>query len=146
MNVMKQSWKGLAEKAEHYLAIGQSEIYLDSSAPDYPWQFVVKVEPGGSHRLDIATSVWFTAQHESGLSFRWTFEIEPMSANGKGSYEIDAEACRAVFVKLPPEAAKSFAAYLADCAVKVKSRADEYQAIATRQYQDAMILNQLSQR
>ena len=85
----------IIKNAQHYLAVGQTEIYLDSDQGEYPWEFCTHCKPGGSHRLEIATDVWFYADHPCGLSFLWNFDIEPRSANGKGHYEIDADGCPA---------------------------------------------------
>lgn len=124
-------------------SLGQTEIYL--SAGEMPWAKATTCEPGGTHRLDMATSVWFGADHESGLHFRWSFDIESRSANGTGSYAIDVEACREVMKKLGPDARQKFAEYLFSCAEKVKAKGAEYQRIADRQYADAHLLRMIGQ-
>ena len=140
-----RTWQDKIKLADHYKAIGYSDIYLSRHDGDepFPWEYVTDCEPGGSHRLDIATTVRFTAKHPSGLEFSWCFDIEPDDANGKGHYQIDSAACQKVLKQIPAPAAKKFRNYLAECAVKVREKADEWQSLAARQYRDAEILKQL---
>lgn len=129
--------------ATHLKAIGQTDIYLINDP--YPWSHVTECKPGGSHRLEISTTARFTAvDPTTGLRFSWSFDIEPRSANGKGQYEIDTNACRAVVKELGGEGRKQFLAYLADCATKVKSKAEEWKGYADRQFADAATLEALS--
>ncbi len=140
-----ESYKQAIKLAEHYKALGDTRICLTREDVEKPWHLVTKCEPGGSHRLDISTSVRFDAvDPESGLNFYWSFDIEPYEAKGKGSYEIDAKACRDVLAKLPVMAAKQFRDYLADCAGKVAARGDEYFKLYQRQMADADALKKLS--
>jgi hypothetical protein len=138
-----KDWREVVEQAEHYLAIGEPQVYLHGCT-DYPWEYVTRLEPGGSHRLDMDTSVWFTAEHPSGLSLRWTFDMEPRSANGSGSYHIDTDGVRAVLRALPTEARGLFRAYLRTCADKVQAKATEWRQIAERQATDAQTLYDLA--
>lgn len=139
-----KTFSEIQSKAEHYKALGQTEIYLDGKCPDFPWHLVTRCEPGGSHRLEIHTDVWFYAHDpESGLDFRWSFDIEPRSANGVGTYQIDSAGCREVFAKLPPAALVSFRKYLSDCSVAVAKRAREYHDAASKQFADARTLEEL---
>jgi len=139
------TYKEAIRKAKSLRAVGMTEIYLRDGS-EYPWHLATSCEDGGSHRLDISTSVRFRAKDaKSGLTFRWNFEIEPHSANGKGSYEIDAAGCRSVLEKLNEPARKLFREYLGRCAEKVHEKAHEWQAIASRQFRDAETLRQLSE-
>ena len=127
-------------------AIGQTRIFLYRSDETAGlWPHVVSVRPGGSHRLDVPTSVRFTADHPSGLRFEWIFDIEPSSANGTDSYQIDVPGCRGVIAKLPAHARRLFRDYLAECAVKVAARGDEFQDAADRQHRDASSLRNLAE-
>jgi hypothetical protein len=129
--------------ADALKAIEAGEVYLDT-AP-YPWHQATRCEPGGSHRLDIATSVWFYGSDPgTGLEFRWCFDIEPPRANGKGHYEIDADACRDVLRALPEQAADAFRRYLLDSAEKVAAKGLEYQHHADRQAADALALRRIA--
>lgn len=125
--------------AQHFQAIGDTELYLSGDG-EKPWKYVTGVEPGGSHRLDIATSVSFKAAHPCGLEFRWSFNIEPHSANGRSGYYIDIDAIQRVLAKLPMEPATKFVTYLKSCADAVEKKADEYQDEAKRQYGTAHAL------
>ncbi len=131
------------KKATALQELGQTSVYLRGG--EMPWEHVTSVEPGGSHRLEISTSVWFKAKcPETGLEFRWSFDIEPLSANGKGSYEIDAAACRNVTSKLKGDALAAWREYLRECAEKVRSKGDEWRKIADKQLTDAALLADLS--
>jgi hypothetical protein len=132
------TYQSAVENAAHYKAIGKTDIYL--FAGPFPWEHVTKVEPGGSHRIDMATDARFHADDPCGLSFRWTFDIEPRSASGKGHYEIDVGGCHAVLAKLPEAARRAFRDYLSQCADKVAARAEEYQALADKQRSAARAL------
>ena len=137
-------WQETAAKAEACLSLGINSVYLYGlNNKNMPWEFATSCAPGGSHRLDIATDVRFTAKHPCGIEFTWSFDIEPRSANGKGSYEIDCAGIAEVLAKIPAEPAKQLREYLLDCAEKVTKRADEYQALAGRQYGDAALLRKM---
>ena len=127
-------WRRVVELAPNYLAIGNTDVYLSHSDDDYPWEWVTSCEPGGSHRLDIATSVTFRAEHPCGLTFRWSFDLEPRSANGSGSYQIDTSGIARVLAKLPAQGAKDFRAYLLSCVEPVEKRGREYDAAAREQF------------
>jgi hypothetical protein len=132
------------KKADAYKAIGQTRIYLyDGSV--FPWEHVTSVKPGGSHRMDISTSVQMTAQVD-GLEFCWSWHIEDRSANGKGHYEINVGACREVLSKLPESARTEMREYFAECAGKVQEKGQEWQRYADRQKRDADILHALATR
>jgi len=134
----------LATKADAYKVLhGSQPVYL--SAGEMPWNLATSCEEGGSHRLDISTSVWFHGfDPATGLNLRWSFDIEPRSANGAGSYQIDADACRAVVRALTGEARVQFRKYLGDCAKKVRERAEKFTQEATRQSLDAALLADLA--
>ena len=142
-----KSWKDHDKLAEHYKAIGNNEIYLAGyeGVTEFPWEFVTHCEPGGSHRLEIATDVWFNAKTPSGMEYRWSFDIEPRSANGSSSYDISVAEIRRVFQMLPDKARESFKAYLKTCATAVRKKADEWSAMVTKQYGTAWELEKLSQ-
>ena len=126
------------KKAAALRELGETSIYLEKDDPCLPWGHVTKVEPGGSHRLDIATSVVFHATcPETKLDLRWFFDIEGRDANGKGHYEIDAAACMEVTGKLPAEAKETWRSYLLGCAEKVRAKGMEWRAIADKQMTDA---------
>ena len=140
-----KDWKKAVEQAEHYLAVGQEEVYLDHDTKDYPWHLTTECEPGGSHRLDITTSVWFRGVDPSGLRFRWTFDIEPPSANGKGHYQIDEKGIAHVLSKLPDKAKPSFRKYLKDCVKALEDNAQKYKEIAERESMTAAALLKASE-
>lgn len=130
-------------KADALKALDCGEIFL--STGEMPWHIATGCRPGGTHRLDMDTSVWFHGEcPKTGLFFRWSFDIEPYSASGKGSYEIDAEACREVLSKLNGACREVFRDYLETCAAKVRAKGAEYQTVADRQLRDANTLSELA--
>jgi len=132
------------KKADHFLAIGKREIYL--SEPPFPWEHTLSVEPGGSHRLDIATNVWFRAKEpKTGLEFRWAFDIEPREANGKGHYMIDVEGCIRTISLLPEAIRLDFQKYLDECAKEVEKNAKELADMAGREFYSAIQLRKASE-
>lgn len=137
-----KSWEYLVEHAEQYKALDQIEHYLSTGR--YPWLYATSCEPGGSHRLDIATSVYFRAKHPCGLEFRWNFDIEDSAANGKGHYEINVAGIRSIFGLLPDSIRRQFSAYLGVCAVKVRENANKYREIANREIYTAETLADLA--
>ncbi|WP_156765745.1 hypothetical protein [Rhizobium leucaenae] len=100
--------------AEHYLAIGQSEIYIDDNSDDVPWHLAASVKEGGSYRLNGPASARVTAAHESGLTFTWHFDFEGRDANGSGVNQFSAEAMLGAARKLPDAAREQFAQMLHD--------------------------------
>jgi hypothetical protein len=140
---MDISYSDLDTKADAIKALfGVSPVYLRGSAP---FEVAESCEPGGTHRLDIATSVWFYGTHPgTGIRVRWSFDIEPTFASGTGSYAIDTEACREAVRGLRGSAREQFREYLAECATKVRARGDEYRKLAERQAMDAAILSDLA--
>lgn len=141
--MLPSSYKEAVAKAEAIKALDAGDIYLSNG--EFPWHIAESCEPGGSHRLDIYTSVWFRGTDEkTGLRFRWSFDIEPRSANGKGNYEIDANGCREVMEKLRGKCRSEFRRYLSECAKKVGAKAKEWLVLAEKQRHDADVLRTLS--
>ena len=139
-------YRQIIKKAKHYKAIGQTRIVLHSNQGEKPWHLATDCRPGGSHRLDIATSVWFTGRDpKSGLTFEWAFDIEFCTANGKGFYEIDVEGCKKVLEMLPRKTAEKFRAYLLECSKAVLEKGREWQRMAEKQFADAATLALIAQ-
>ena len=144
MNLDSKGFRHAIENAAAYKLVGQEEIYLNDGH-EKPWHLTNSVEPGGSHRLEISTSVWFRGRDPvSGMKFRWAFDLEPSSANGKGHYEIDRDGAREVLRQLPEAAKVKFRQYLFECADKIENKAREFQTVADRQFADAAIFRELS--
>lgn len=144
IDLSERPWQETAEKADSCIALGMTSIYLYNRGNDFPWHLASDCEEGGSHRLDIATSVRFKGKHESGLEFSWSFDIERDDANGSSEYRIDRDRVADVMSKLPTKTVKKFGLYLADCAAKIQKRGDEYQRSAERQFSDAHLLRVLA--
>lgn len=138
------TYEAATQYAEALLALGEKEIYLHEDP--FPWHLVVSCEPGGSHRLEISTNVWFRADDpKTGLSFRWAFDIEPRSANGTAGYHIDIAGCQKVLSLLSLDVKVQFQQYLADCAAKVRDKGHEWRKGAEKQIAIAAQLESLAQ-
>lgn len=137
----KMTLKEVRKKSEALREIGISKVCVDVS--EFPFEATISCEPGGSHRLEIATSVWFRAEDVSGIELQTTFDIEPSSANGSGGYHIDSEAVTKIIARMNGYARGQFQRYLCDCADKVEARGKEYLEIAAKQMGDAAILRSL---
>lgn len=135
------TWEEHVEKVGAHLALGQTEIYLADG--EFPWSYVTRCEPGGTHRLEIDTDVWFYAEHPCGLTFRWCFDIEPHSANGKPEYHIAVDEAKKVLAFLPESLAAGFRSYLTTCAVAVEKKAAEWQRIVDHQRDTARALRRI---
>jgi len=143
MFVDNLTYEKATANADALKSLGQTVIYL-SRGGKFPWHLATACEPGGSHRFEISTDARFSGKDpETGLTFNWNFDIEPLSANGSGQYQIDTEACINVIKKIKGSALTDFRKYLSDCTSKVKARGDEYQKAADSQYRDAAILRDL---
>jgi len=117
------SYAEVEKSAKAIFELELGEIYLTKG--DMPWDLAVSCEPGGGHRLDIATDIWFRGISRSGVSLRWSFDIEPPSANGKATYQIDVAGCREVLQELTDPCRTQFRNYLHDCAREVEKQAIE---------------------
>ena len=141
---MNLTYQDAVDKTDALHALGETEIYLHSG--NYPWELVTRCEKGGSHRLDINTSVWFTAYNpDVKLYFKWSFDIEERSAS-KGTYFINVEACEKVLALLNKDARKEFQQYLLECAVQVDKSCKELHAHVTREMKTVSILNRLGSK
>lgn len=140
------TYKQAVKHARALRDMGVKSIYLDKGDPDIPWDRVCRVSPGGSHRLEISTTVRFEAyDKKSKLTFSWCFEIESHDANGSSHYKIVPEIeVTKVLLKMSTAGRTAFKAYLADCAAKVQAKALEFLAIGERQRLDAKKLYVLS--
>jgi hypothetical protein len=140
-----RDWRDAIQKAETYRDVGITELSISHDAPAWgePWEYVTEVSPGGSHRLDIDTTVRFRADHPCGLSFSWWFDIEPRSANGSGHYQIDVPGVRKVLTFLPPDKRQVFQTYLTAYANSVLAHALEGWKWVQTEFQTADTLRRL---
>lgn len=131
--------------ADHLKALGDTGIHVFSDMVNFPYELVTEVRPGGSHRIDISTSVWFKAPLPEGITLEGGFDIEHREANGKGYYSLDTEGIASVLIRLSPKGRTEFSRYLLDCAEKVDEKGKEYLSLAQRQMGDAAVLRTLAQ-
>ena len=112
------------ENTEAYKQLGTEEVYLWNDP--YPWEYANEIKSGGSHRLDISTSVWVTADHPCGLRFRWSVDLEAQDANGKGHYEVDVATITATRLALGDTDIRiQYEEYLNECADAIEKRVQE---------------------
>lgn len=137
--MMDWTYEKAVEKSAALLETGQTHVHLMSDS-EHPWHIAETVEAGGSHRLDMATSVRVTGKDPCGLTFSWSCDIEPWSASGSGYYQIDTTRLVEIMAKMPQVAKEQFRRYLLDCAGKVEAKGKQYQDIAARQMADAFAL------
>jgi hypothetical protein len=110
--------------AEHRIALGQTDVYIDSEW-DFPFDKVTSVSSGGTYRLNIPSNIYlhFT---EAGLSFRLSYELEERDANGAEQHRFDRARVRNLALKLAPEARGALAAHFKNHILPaVRERADE---------------------
>ena len=125
---------------KHYKALKYDTVHLDRDAPDLPWDRVTKVSTGGTHRLDMETTLRFEYAHPDGVTFSWWTDVELRGANGTGSYQIEVARLAHILAVLPSHSAEQLREYLATSAEAVQAKGDEYMTIAQRQYGDAEAL------
>lgn len=131
-------------QVEHIKALGDHEVWLDSSSTDLPWSYVTEVEPGGCVRMDINVSLRFSARHPSGLIFHWLFDIESRDANGSCTYKIDVAACTRVMELIPGPVKSQFAIIFKHNARVVKKKADEFFKAAAEQKSQSVVMEGLA--
>lgn len=108
----RKNLKEIRKNAEHYKALGETEIYIDEDDPDLPWNRVTKVIAGGAVRLSGPTGCYFVAQ-EDGLTLKWPVDFEARESNGSSTHLFDRERLRSVMDKLTVGGRYLFASFLA---------------------------------
>lgn len=99
------------KNAEHYTALGKTDIYLDSKDEDLPWGDVVRIESGGGYRLNGPTGFYAIAE-KNGLTLRWSVDFEGRDSNGKGYSHFDRDRLRMTMQRLPAVARRELAKFL----------------------------------
>lgn len=141
--MMNLTFQKAVDNAKALIDMGQERVYLYGDDKDRPWEHVTSASPGGSVRLDITTSIRMSAPHPCGLTFEWTFDIEPRSANGSGHHQIDVAGCKEVLAKLPDTPRAELASHLRSCAKEVRNNALQFKAAYERQEQCAIELESI---
>lgn len=140
----RQTFTECVKNAEHYLAIGQDDIYLDANDPDLPWHLAVDVGAGGSYRLNGPSSARVTAAHESGLSFRWHFDFEGREASGTGVSQFDSAVMLGNAAKMPVAVREKFAEFLdKEVWPEVRKRTDEVRDALRKQEDSLQVLQSI---
>lgn len=103
--------KDVLKSAPHYVALGQTEIFLDDDDPDLPWSDVADIVGGSGYRLNGPTGFYCIAKRD-GLTLKWSIDFEGRDANGKSYHLFDRDRLRLTMGKLPPAARKKLAAWL----------------------------------
>lgn len=99
------------KNAPHYVALGQTEIYLDDDDPDLPWSDVSDIVSGCGYRLNGPTGFYAIAKCGD-LTLKWSVDFEDRKANGSSVNLFDRERLRTVMEKLPPAARTKLANFL----------------------------------
>jgi hypothetical protein len=139
-SAMDISYHDALKNAAALKQLGQTDIHLFAGSK--PWDKATHCEPGCSFRNGIPVSATFHAE-DSGLSFRWYFDLEARDANGASLFKVDTEACRKVMASIPPVARKSFRDWLASSAAAVREKGSEYQKAADNQFAIAACLSDI---
>jgi hypothetical protein len=114
-------------RAEHYKALEQTRIYLDTYENQLdvqPWDFVESIGDGCFWCNDMPTGVQFTAKHHCGLEFSWSLDIQDRSERGM-SEVLNRKRVMAIVNLLPSKPRAEFLAWL-------KSRAEKVRALAAK--------------
>lgn len=106
------TYQSAVEKADHLIALGETEIFIDATG-DVPWTKVVGIKAGGAYRFNGPTGVWIVAQ-DHGLTFKWTVDFEGRDANGRGVSLFDRPRLRDTIMRLPPDVRPAFAKFLSE--------------------------------
>jgi hypothetical protein len=139
----ERNWKEYVRLAKHYKAIGQTEIWLNRDK-DAPWHLAQSVEAGSVYRLSTPVSFDFKGRDEkSGLTFRWSFDIEESNANGRSLFQVNVDAARRVKDLLPATVANRFANQLEVTAKAIREKGKEYTEHAHAQFAMADALDNI---
>jgi hypothetical protein len=90
-------------KREHFIALGQTDIWLHRDESDKPWDKVTHVEAGGSYRLNMPRDIKLSAEID-GLTFSWYADFENKDANGKSVSIFDRDRMREIYRSIPKDA------------------------------------------
>jgi hypothetical protein len=130
------TYRQAVAKAEHLIALGETDVYLYRDFGDFPYDNIVRVETGSSYRLNGPTSCYLIAE-DAGLTFKVSVDFEGPEANGSGRSQFDADKLRELALKLPPPARAMFADMLArEVLPPLVERTNEYRK-AMRQQADS---------
>ncbi len=146
MHTNTSKYQDILAKAEHYIAIGYTEINLwDGDDDDRPWDLVNNVIKGSLTRCEVEVSLHFKALHPCGLLFAWIEHIEPCDANGTGYLQPDIDRLVTILAQIPEAARPSMHAALRSVASKMGEQATEQQKFATRMRKAADSMGEIVQ-
>lgn len=98
-------------KADHLVALGEIDVYLDDDDPDLPWAEVSRIEKSRGYRLNGPTGFYAIAD-KAGLRLKWSIDFEGRDANGQPVSLFDRDRIREVMRKLPRRARLELASFL----------------------------------
>ena len=125
--MLETGFKKAIANAEHYVALGQRNVYLSKDDDEYPWEYVTTCDSGSCMRGSVHIGCSFTAPHSCGLTFHWEVEFGPYTANAGALYQFDTDKMREVRDALPEQIRDQFAAYVRDVMGTIEDWAGEYQ-------------------
>lgn len=136
MGSWHKSYTEVVANAEHYTAIGQTDIYLDEDDPNLPWDKVQAVEPGCGVRCGIPTGAVMLA-YEKGLALKWSIDFEERGANGHSVSMFDRDRLRRVMKKLPQIARSALADLLTNAVLPEMSKRTAETALYFKKQSDS---------
>lgn len=116
------SFEDAVAKADSLLDLGHKNVWLRYGAEDYPWHIAETVKAGNSYRMSMPTCFQVTGEHESGLEFSWSVDIEPREANGTGTFQIDSDRLLEIAARLPASPRAQLAVFLQEVADLVEKK------------------------
>lgn len=117
--------------AAHYKALGNTQVYLHGD--DIPWDKVTRIEDGCGYRMSGPTGCYIVVE-ESGLTYKWSLDFEPHSANGATTALFDRPRLREAAMRMPPHVRSEFGAFLSDKVLPpLQERRREFQAYLNKQ-------------
>lgn len=126
MSLYDMSFADVKEKAALLKELygEKASIYLRHDS-DFPYSEATGFEAGGTVRLGMNTSGYFTA-NAGGIAVKRSFDLESWGANGTGALAPNIAALRAVMAQLRGPAKKQFAAWIAEVAANIRKEAAEW--------------------
>ncbi len=118
------------ELAEHYIAIGETEMWLFRSYdPDpvldatLPWELVAMVKRGSMHEYETPVDLQFYAPHPCGLTFCWSYYVPKRDNSGPN---INVEGMQESFSKLPKPIRREISLLLRENLKKIHDDAGKF--------------------
>jgi hypothetical protein len=143
MNMFDRTLQEYIDLAPHYIAIGQTEVYLYRNYggrnegfwdKQFPWEYVTDVDSnGGAMRYNASVNIDFEAIHPCGLTFKWTLDIEPEGHAQTGYLTPDIVRLKTALSLIPSHLEEKFKASLQDFLKNVEEQTEESRQFYVKQ-------------